>query len=942
MTLWRSIGGSRLEHFAFLPALGSAGGIIVGWNNLLFEGNVLHVICEDFNSIFAPSDKSSGVANREDIRLAQAFLSDLHLLEPPSIGKRFTWTNGQSALIWVKLDRFLVNAHWITLFPKVLQNSLPRLGSDHVPIRLEVGFHLPIPRAFRFEQAWCLSENFDSLIRDWWGSLHPCGCGAFILAKKIARIRASLKSSAKFEFGSIKLKKLGLLHDLDLLDHAREARTLTPLEVNADINLKTELGVILKQEEIYWKQRARMNWIKEGDENTRFFHSVANGRRNRNFIPWVLQDNTRVEDIDGIGKTFTSFYQNLYGTELTYRHQINWSALLGDNSMHNLSNLDTPFTLEEIKVAVFSMSADKAPGLDGLPMLSTKIDDLIDPTQSAFIKGRCITDNIATAQELIFYMQKHKILGLILKVDFSKAFDSVEWGFLLELLKARGFSERWISWIRTILASSKAKFLVNNVQTGYVRYRRCLRQGDPLSPLLFALVVDVLSSMFNHALSTGILHGIPIGDSGIKMCHLQYANDLLVMSTGGVEDLRIIKLILYVFEGLSGLAINSEKTCLYSSQKNMEPQASLAKTLHCSVGVLRLTYLGIPISGGLTLLNYVLTAIPTYWISLFKLPHWVIKSIDKIRRDFLWFGPDLHHPKIRLVSWVRLCRSREQGGWNILNLEVFNNALLGKWWWKIILGGRWCGGEIFRENYFGSRPTWNLYNKQYSRRSVFWNGILKVLPAFWKNISSLVKGGSSTLFWLDNWVEGRVPADIWPHLFESSRDKEGTVRDLLNRELAFPFGDFPREGSLITTFRLQNSTIKDGRHWKLSSNGMFSVKSFYQFLNDGGIRCRWTPSILKGGCPRKVNLFNWLAWDNKILTLQNLADRRCNVLHDITCVMCHAEVESADHLLTQSPDSKKAKLEEPSGKLRRSLDFLSSHDLEKGAQSDLVPSQSEG
>lgn len=100
-------------------------------------------------------------------------------------------------------------------------------------------------------------------------------------------------------------------------------------------------------------------------------------------------------------------------------------------------------------------------------------------------------------------MQKHHLMGLILKVNFSKAFDSVDWGFLLELLKARGFCGRWIGWIETILAFSKAKFLINNVQSCYVRYRRGLRQGDLFSPLLFALVVDVLSSMFNHALSMG-------------------------------------------------------------------------------------------------------------------------------------------------------------------------------------------------------------------------------------------------------------------------------------------------------------------------------------------------------------------------------------------------------------------------------------------------------
>lgn len=87
--------------------------------------------------------------------------------------------------------------------------------------------------------------------------------------------------------------------------------------------LRVEMVSILKQEEIYWKQRARVTWLKEGDENTNYFHSVANGCRNRNFIPWVWHDNHRVDDIGRIGDSFTSFYKDLYGSTQEHRFQIN-------------------------------------------------------------------------------------------------------------------------------------------------------------------------------------------------------------------------------------------------------------------------------------------------------------------------------------------------------------------------------------------------------------------------------------------------------------------------------------------------------------------------------------------------------------------------------------------------------------------------------------------
>lgn len=111
-------------------------------------------------------------------------------------------------------------------------------------------------------------------------------------------------------------------------------------------------------------------------------------------------------------------------------------------------------------------------------------------------------------------------------------------------------------------------------------------------------------------------------------------------------------------------------------------------------------------------------------------------------------------------------------------------------------------------------------------------------------------------------------------------------------------GDFVSVRRLLANLSSSVLLAEDRRLWRLSSNGSFTVKSFYNFLNDRGLHCRWTPTILKSCCPKKVNLFNWLAWDNKILTLENLTLRRCNLLPTNTCVMCHAEAESSTHLFT--------------------------------------------
>ncbi|XP_039113723.1 uncharacterized protein LOC120249283 [Dioscorea cayenensis subsp. rotundata] len=290
-------------------------------------GGIPWVICGDLNAIFNLEDKPSGNYNWEDISKANTFLQDLALQEPPPVGRRFTWTNNQEEPIWVKLDRFLINNEWLTHFPRVVQMSLPRLGSDHVPLRLEVGNHISRPRLFRYEWVWSTVEGFQELVQHWWSVNNFRGCGAYIISKKIAGIRAHLLQWAKFDFGSIKLKKLALMQELETLDTTKETRGLILGEIQKENDLLLQLEVIRKQEEVYWKQRSRLQWLKEGDENTKFFHAVANGRRNRNFIPGLNQGGALIVDPWEIGKMFATHFNQQFGSRRSFRLRVDFQKL---------------------------------------------------------------------------------------------------------------------------------------------------------------------------------------------------------------------------------------------------------------------------------------------------------------------------------------------------------------------------------------------------------------------------------------------------------------------------------------------------------------------------------------------------------------------------------------------------------------------------------------
>jgi retron-type reverse transcriptase len=128
--------------------------------------------------------------------------------------------------------------------------------------------------------------------------------------------------------------------------------------------------------------------------------------------------------------------------------------------------------------------------------LSPHMDTLVSNDQSAFIKNRCIQDNFVYVINLARVYHRKKTTALLMKIDITKVFDSVSWEYLLDLLQHRGFSVRWHNWLSLLLASSSSNVRLNGVCGPWIKHKRGLIQGDPLSPLLFIIEIDTLQFIF--------------------------------------------------------------------------------------------------------------------------------------------------------------------------------------------------------------------------------------------------------------------------------------------------------------------------------------------------------------------------------------------------------------------------------------------------------------
>jgi hypothetical protein len=200
--------------------------------------------------------------------------------------------------------------------------------------------------------------------------------------------------------------------------------------------------------------------------------------------------------------------------------------------------------------------------------LQTFLPSIIRPSQTGFVKGRCILDNTFLAQEAQDWAEESNQDLVLLFLDFEKAFDRIEWSFLFEALAKLGFCSQWIRWVSSLYKSASSAIKLNGVEGSTFPLGRSLRQGCPLSPYLFILATDVLGHMLDdHRFG---VKGLALSGGG-KITDQTFVDDTALYLQGTCDNMERTQKVLDTFCRASGTKINWHKTAaIWASKKNRD------------------------------------------------------------------------------------------------------------------------------------------------------------------------------------------------------------------------------------------------------------------------------------------------------------------------------------------------------------------------------------
>ncbi|GKV33735.1 hypothetical protein SLEP1_g42199 [Rubroshorea leprosula] len=822
-----------------------------------------------------------------------------------------------------RLERFLLSREFLINFPDITQKGLKRNISDHCPILLKQSCIDWGPKPFRCLDSWLNHEDFEPFVKEKWSSYDVQGWSSFRLKEKIKNLKGDLKRWNSEIYGNIEKNIESAIEEIYKLDKRGETNGLTKTEIGLRNECFHRLWEWNKDRDCLLHQKSRQKWLKEGDANSKYFHGCVIKRRKQNGIDGMTINGLWIEDAIMVKKLseeeksmlVAAFFEEeikdvvwscngnksprLDGLNFNFIKRM-WPILKNDiyefiSEFHSkgrfvkgsnasfivlIPKKENPTSLTNYRPISLIGCMYKIVSKLLANRMRKVMDSIISPNQSAFVGKRQIVDGIIITNELIHEVKRRKRPTLIFKVDFEKAYDSVNWKFLDCMLDKLGFCTKWQSWIQECLASASSSVLVNGSPTEEFCMSKGLRQGDPLAPFLFLVVAEALHGLIMKAVKERMLVWVVVGLGELEISHLQFVDDTIIFCEASSSNVQVVKGIFRSFELLSGLKVNFFKSSLSGLHVQSVNLNSMADMLNCLVGNILFKYLGIPVGanpkrldtwspvidclrrklsswrsdslsfgGRIILLNAVLSSIPVYFFSTLKAPKKVTNLLSLIQRRFLWGGSEDKNK----IAWVR---------WNKRRMPY--------------------EGEYLRQN-------------------------------IRENVVRVVGKGNDTLFWYDKWVGEFSLKDRFNRLFSLSTDKEIVVskkgewsdgewiwRWSWRRNLFAWECDLLQELMDLLQRRQPRQGGADYWMWNMDSKGKYTMKSAYRMLQSRlfpgrsiNYKMIWNKMV-----PLKVSGFAWKATQNRIPTKDNLAKRGLrNVEDDLSCPLCGMQQESTNHLL---------------------------------------------
>jgi len=548
------------------------------------------------------------------------------------------------------------------------------------------------------------------------------------------------------------------------------------------------------------------------------------------------------------------------------------------------------------------------------------LQDLISPTQNAFVKGRRIRDNILLAQELFagFHLDPY-LPRCAVKVDFRKAYDTIDWDFLELTLTAFRFPQWIITRIMACVRTPRFSISINGELHGFFPGGRGLRQGDPMSPYLFTLIMEIFSGILNRRSSAKEFKYFWRCKSS-KLTHLFFADDVFLFCQADWKSATILKRSLDIFSSWSGLLPNKEKSDIFLSGGDPSLRSRILLAFGFQEGKLPVRYLGVPIiskrlskgdcvqlidritsrvrswshrflsfAGRLQLIRSVLHAIQSYWTSVFTLPASVILGIENILRRFLWKGTSLATGGVK-VAWADICLPREEGGLGIRSIKDCNKASMLKYIWILFTDKEslWC--RWIHSNFLKKHNFWVA--QQPSMCAWSWKKILQLRGPFRQSFGWEVGNGHSISLWFDNWLpSGPLHLQV-PEHFVSDSDvpTKATVAFLYSHtggsckrcleDLGFSFPSL--------------SASNDRFVWHQHASGSFSVASAWNFIRISKARVPWTSFVWDKDLAPRFQFLLWLTTKRRLPTQAFLLSH--GRIDYSVCTFCNSQPDSIDHL----------------------------------------------